>query len=149
MYDFEINKAPGRLDIKEVNEEDAVFEGAKIFEFFFEGTRFKKYKDYNGPKDFEGLKPSNFGHWIYIFDKCIADLTEKGQGRPAIERWWDAIKKVILLHRSVGNNKQNRKVASARQNQLTDPSFNVNKDNEFDYNKFFENEIDHYYCYLR
>ena len=77
MYNIDINRIPGRMNIKEVNDEDAVFEGSKIFEFFFEGTRFKNYKDYSGPKDFEGLKPSNFGHWIYIFDKCIAELTEK------------------------------------------------------------------------
>ena len=27
--------------------------------------------------DFEGLKPSNFGHWLYVFDRCLAALTEK------------------------------------------------------------------------
>jgi hypothetical protein len=77
MHQFDIKTATGRLDLKEVRDEDAVFEGAKIFEFFFEGTRYKNYKEYSGPKEFEGLRPTNFGHWIYIFDKCIADLTEK------------------------------------------------------------------------
>jgi hypothetical protein len=115
MYNIDINRIPGRMNLKEVNEEDAVFEGAKIFEFFFEGTKFKNYKDFKGPKDFEGLKPGNFGHWIYIFDKCVAEMTERMQGsRPAIERWWDAVKKIILLYRAVGNEKQNRKVRNQR-----------------------------------
>jgi hypothetical protein len=105
MYQFDINKISGWINIKETSDEDAVYEGIKIFEIFFEGTKFKNYKDYKGPKDFEGLKPGNFGHWIYIFDRCIADLTERSNGRPAIERWWDAVKKVILLYWSLGNEK--------------------------------------------
>jgi hypothetical protein len=95
MYDYEIKKDESTLSIPDTNEEDAVYDGTKIFEFFFEGTSYKKYKDYNGPPEFQGLNPSNFGHWIYVFDRCVADLTERSQGRPCIERWWDAIKKVI------------------------------------------------------
>ena len=30
MYNIDINRIPGRMNLKEVNEEDAVFEGAKI-----------------------------------------------------------------------------------------------------------------------
>ena len=126
MYQYDITKSPGKIEVTDVNEDDAVYEGAKIFEIFFEGTRFKNYPDYAGTKDFEGLKPSNFGHWMYVFDRCIAELTEKSQGRPAIERWWDAIKKVILLHRSLGNEKQDRKVREQRRNQMIDGSFNRN-----------------------
>jgi len=80
MYQFDVKKDDSvyaKMDIPDVNEEDTVYDGLKIFEFFFEGTRFKKYKDYTGPADFEGLKPSNFGHWIYVFDRCVADLTER------------------------------------------------------------------------
>ena len=55
---------------------DTVFEGRKIFEIFFKGTSYKNYRDYSGPENFDGLNPRNFGHWIHIFEKCVADLTE-------------------------------------------------------------------------
>ena len=55
---------------------DCVFPGGKIFEFYFDGTNFKDYEEYNGPENFQGLNPRNFGHWIHIFEKCILDLTE-------------------------------------------------------------------------
>jgi hypothetical protein len=32
---------------------------------------------------------------------------------------------------------------------MIDANFNKNNTGEFDYNSFFENEIDHYYCYLK
>ena len=96
-----------RLPIDEIREEDAVYPGEKIFDLFFEGSRFMRYKDYRGPENFEGLTPRNFGHWNYIFEKCLADLTEKGSGstprgggdRSYLERWWDALKKVIRLYK--------------------------------------------------
>ena len=55
--------------------------------------------------DFEGITPKNFGHWHYIFEKCLADIADKdvekeGQGeRSYVEKWWEAIKKVIRLHK--------------------------------------------------
>lgn len=110
LWGFDIELGPGRMKVDGVPEEDAVYPGFKIFEFFFEGTKFKSYKDYEGPEDFEGIKPGNFGHWMYIFDKIVAELTEKQNSRPAIERWWDAVKKVIILYRSVSEHKKCRKV---------------------------------------
>ena len=86
----------------------AVYPGEKIFEMFFEGSRFTNYKDYRGPENFEGLTPKNFGHWNYIFEKCLADLTDKGGSAPRgggdrsyLERWWDALKKVIRLYKQL------------------------------------------------
>lgn len=52
MYDYEIKKDDQVLSIPDTNEDDAVYDGTKIFEFFFEGTGYKKYKDYNGPPEF-------------------------------------------------------------------------------------------------
>ena len=36
----------------------------------------KDYKDYKGSATFEGVQPMNFGHWNYIFERCLGDLTE-------------------------------------------------------------------------
>jgi hypothetical protein len=69
-----------RLPINEIKDEDAVYPGIKIFDFFFEGSRFTNYREYRGPDHFEGLTPKNFGHWHWIFEKCLADLTDKGTG---------------------------------------------------------------------
>lgn len=71
----------------------------------------KDYPEFKGPASFEGLKPNNFGHWHYIFEKCVSDMTESKfsvddnracclaqSGRPYLEKWWDALKKIIRLH---------------------------------------------------
>jgi hypothetical protein len=79
--------------------ENAVFEGKSIFQIYFEGTKYKAYRGYSGPDDFQGLNPRNFGHWIHLFERCVADLFQSNMNnRPVIERWWDSIKKVIRLH---------------------------------------------------
>ena len=115
MYIREFNvPASKKLPIDEIREEDAVYPGDKIFDLFFEGSRFTNYKDYRGPENFEGLTPKNFGHWNYIFEKCLADLTDKGSGsapkgggdRSYLERWWDALKKVIRLYKQLYNKGQ-------------------------------------------
>ena len=66
------------LKIDEISGSDAVYPGTKIFDLFFQGSKFTNYKDYRGPENFEGLTPKNFGHWHYIFEKCLADLSGKG-----------------------------------------------------------------------
>ena len=99
--------ASNPLKIEEINHSDAVYPGNKIFDFFFLGSKFSDYKEYRGPENFEGLTPKNFGHWHYIFEKCLADLTDKGNGtapklsgdRSYVERWWDALKKVMRLYK--------------------------------------------------
>lgn len=89
----------------------------------------KDYKDYRGPPNFEGLKPTNFGHWHYIFERCLTDLSEMQSGRPCLERWWDALKKVMRLH----NNETLRKQA-----------ISMGRGDEEDIN-----EIEHYYVYIK
>lgn len=82
--------------------DNSVFEGNKIFEIYFKGTSYKNYHGYSGPPNFQGLTTRNFGHWIHIFEKCVADLSDSvGNHRPMLERWWDSIKKVIRLNRSI------------------------------------------------
>ena len=49
---------------------------ANVIFYFFNFFLDIKYIDYRGPGRFDGIKPSNFGHWQYIFDKCMGDLTE-------------------------------------------------------------------------
>ena len=95
------------LQIDEINGPDAVYPGTKIFDFFLQGSKFMDYKEYRGPENFEGLTPKNFGHWHYIFEKCMADKTTRtGEGglqgperSSYMERWWDALKKVMRLHK--------------------------------------------------
>ena len=76
-----------RLSIDEIKESDGVYAGREIFNLFFQGTKckwenlliylvVKDYRDYRGSKTFEGVQPTNFGHWHYIVDKCLTDLTE-------------------------------------------------------------------------
>ena len=79
LLEFDADFHPDRIDIKEVKPDDSVFDGHKVFDLYFEGTNFKEYKDYSGPPDFQGLKPTNFGHWTHVFEKCLADLTELSQ----------------------------------------------------------------------
>ena len=79
MYIRELDIPSSRpLQIEEINAPDAVYPGTKIFDLFFSGSKFTDYKEYRGPSNFEGLNPKNFGHWHYIFEKCLADLTDKG-----------------------------------------------------------------------
>ena len=77
QYDINEGGSYGRLKIEMVPDDDAVYEGHKIFEFFFTGTRFSNYKEYKPPPDFEGIKPGNIGHWLYVFDRCVQALTDK------------------------------------------------------------------------
>ena len=121
MYIRELDIPSSRpLQIEEINAPDAVYPGTKIFDLFFSGSKFTDYKEYRGPSNFEGLNPKNFGHWHYIFEKCLADLTDKGNpeqqagltagigtkkarvntgDRSYVERWWDALKKVMRLYK--------------------------------------------------
>ena len=39
----------------DIRDDDAVYPGIKIFDFFFEGSRYCKYEDYKGPEKYEGL----------------------------------------------------------------------------------------------
>jgi len=91
------------MPIAEIKDEDGVYPGSHIFDIFFEGSKYTNYDDYRGPAEFEGIAPKNFGHWHYIFEKCLADIADKpgkdGSERSYLERWWDAIKKVIRLHK--------------------------------------------------
>ena len=78
IRDFDILNSK-RMPIAEIKDEDGVYPGDHIFDLFFEGSKYTKYDDYRGQKDFEGLKPKNFGHWHYIFEKCLADIADKTQ----------------------------------------------------------------------
>ena len=105
LKEYDIERSP-RLRIDSIKEEDAVYEGDRIFNLFFDGSRFRKYPGYRGPDDFEGLTPKNFGHWHYIFEKALSDLTskggeegQKGGERSHLEKWWDALKKVMRLYK--------------------------------------------------
>ena len=73
------------MKIDDIKESDAVYPGVEIFSFFLKGSRCKialmnflviDYKDFKGPATFEGLKPHNFGHWYYIFEKVMTELSE-------------------------------------------------------------------------
>jgi len=70
-------KTSKRMPIADIRDEDAVYPGIKVFDLFFEGSKYTKYEDYKGPEKFEGLQPKNFGHWHYIFEKCLADTMQK------------------------------------------------------------------------
>ncbi len=65
------------MKVDDLKESDGAYPGKEIFNFFFNGTRFKDYRDYKGSQTFEGLAPNNFGHWNYIFERCMSDLIEK------------------------------------------------------------------------
>lgn len=52
LMDMDIKNEQGRLRIRDMNSDDAVFDGRKIFDIFFEGTNYKNYAQYNGPEDF-------------------------------------------------------------------------------------------------
>ena len=46
-------KCKDRLNIKDFRfDNEAVFDGWKIFDFYFFGTDFKDYPEYNGPETF-------------------------------------------------------------------------------------------------
>lgn len=80
IKEFDI-KSSSRMPIKDIKDDDAVYPGLKIFEFFFDGSKYTAYDGYRGPDDFVGLQPKNFGHWHYIFEKCMADMTTRtGEG---------------------------------------------------------------------
>ena len=83
-----------------MKEQDAAFEGSKIFQLIFEGTGFNKYKGFNGGPNFEGIKPKSFAYWVYCFERCVSDFSDKNnQGtRSILEKWWDALKKIITLY---------------------------------------------------
>lgn len=105
IRDFDILNSK-RMPIAEIKDEDGVYPGSQVFNLFFDGSRYTKYEDYSGPKDFEGITAKNFGHWHYIFEKCLADIADKsaqkeGAERSYLERWWDAVKKVIRLHKQL------------------------------------------------
>lgn len=106
QIDFKTFKCNKRLTVPDIRDDDAVFAGVMVFDLFFEGSKFVNYPDYRGPPEFEGIKPKNFGHWHYIFDKCMTDMSAKPVGAevPAerssyLERWWDSLKKVMRLHK--------------------------------------------------
>jgi hypothetical protein len=48
-------KTSKRMPISDIRDDDAVYPGIKIFDFFLEGSRYSKYEDYKGPDKFEGL----------------------------------------------------------------------------------------------
>jgi hypothetical protein len=107
QIDFKTFKSKQRLSVPDIREDDAVFAGVMIFDLFFEGSKFTSYTDYRGPPEFEGIKPKNFGHWHYIFDKCMTDMSAKpvgtseapGERSSYLEKWWDSLKKVMRLHK--------------------------------------------------
>jgi len=95
-----------RLRIDNIKSTDGVYPGPHIFDILFEGSRFKEYPGYKGPASFPGIAPKSFGHWQYILEKCMSDLTEGDtQKRPQMELWCDIIRKLIRLH-SVHQDKQ-------------------------------------------
>ena len=44
-----------KMNIDDIKETDGCYPGREIFQFFFNGTKFKDYKDYKGSRTFEGL----------------------------------------------------------------------------------------------
>jgi len=50
-YDIQTSK---RLNIKDIPEDCAVFAGEQIFDFFFKGSQYSNYQEYDGT-DIEGF----------------------------------------------------------------------------------------------
>ena len=74
-----------------------------------------------------------------MFERCVSDLTESNQNqRPHIERWWDAIKKVIRLHRSSTHTQQEKYVKGANAIEV-----------DVDGDEILNDEIQHFYLVLK
>ncbi|CDW83417.1 rtel1 protein [Stylonychia lemnae] len=128
LNDFE--KGKSRLDfvsqyIRDYNFDTEFFELFEIVQHKkfkkIENTRDKRirwikdYREYRGLSNFEGLKPTNFGHWTYIFEKVMAGLTESNQ---YIIANYDRIKWETLFRKMVGCDEINHYYVYMRQEDV-------------------------------